>query len=128
MNNLYIIFGDACILSGAVGMFIFLVFCIVVAATQLNTPGGEKKFVEMLVAFIVATIMFFGGLGVSRCGGYITQKYDWVKTSERNNLIHDCPEDSTMTSYCAYKWKEYRNDSTEAADKMIKYMEKSNEN
>ena len=78
----------------------------------------------MLVAFIVATIMFFGGLGVSCSGGYISQKYDWIKTSDRNNLVRDCPEDSTMSSYCAYKWKEYRIDSTEAANEMRKYLEK----
>lgn len=122
--NFYIIFGDSCILTGAIGMFIFLILCIVVAATKLNFPGGEKKFVEFLVAFVVSAIMFFGGLGLSCGGGYISQKYDWVKTSERNNIIHDCPEDSTMSSYCVYKWKEYRIDSTEAAEEMRKYLEK----
>lgn len=40
------------------------------------------------------------------------------------NLVRDCPEDSTMTSYCAYKWKEYRIDSTEASEYMRKYLEK----
>ena len=122
--NLYIIFGNVCTIAGGIGAFIFLVFCIIVAATQINTPGGEKKFVEMLVAFVVAIIMCFGGFGIQSCGGYISQKYDWFKTSERNNLVRDCPEDSTMTSYCAYKWKEYRIDSTEAAKEMKKYLEK----
>lgn len=117
--NLYIIFGDVCTYAGAIGAAIFLVFCIIV-----DTSGGEKKFVEFLVAFIIALIMFFVGLGLSCSGGYISQKYDWVKTSERNNLVRECPEDSTMTSYCVYKWKEYRIDSTEAAEEMRKYLEK----
>lgn len=122
--SLYIIFGNVCTYGGAIGAAIFLVLCIVVAATQLNTPGGEKKFVEMLVSFIVATIVCFVGFGISCSGGYISQKYDWIKTSDRNNLVRDCPEDSTMSSYCAYKWKKYRIDSTEAAEEMRKYMEK----
>ena len=105
-------------------MFIFLVFCIITAVTKINLPGGEKKFVEMLVAFVVSLIMFFVGFGIQSGGGYISQKYDWFKTSERNNLVRDCPEDSTMSSYCAYKWKEYRIDSTEAAKEMKKYLEK----
>lgn len=122
--NFYIIFGNVCTYGGAICMFIFLVFCIITAVTQINLPGGEKKFVEMLVAFVVSLIMFFVGFGIQSGGGYISQKYDWVKTSERNNLVRDCPEDSTMTSYCAYKWKEYRIDSTEAANEMKKYLEK----
>lgn len=121
--NLYIIFGNVCTIAGGIGVFIFLVFCIV-AAKQLNTPGGEKKFAEFLAAFIVATMVFFGGLGIKCSGGYISQNYDWIKTSERNILVRDCPEDSTMSSYCAYKWKEYRIDSTEAAKEMKEYLEK----
>lgn len=122
--NLYIIFGDICTFAGAIGTAIFLILCIIVAATQINLPGGEKQFLEMLVAFVVALIMFFVGIGISHSGGYISQNYDWIKESERNNLVRDCPEDSTMTSYCAFKWKEYRIDSTEAADDMKKYLEK----
>lgn len=124
MNNLYLIFGNACTYAGAIGTFIFLVFCVIVAATQINLPGGEKKFVEMLIAFVVSVIIFFVGQGISCSGGYISQNYDWIKKSERNNLVRECPEDSTMTSYCAFKWKEYRIDSTEAADEMRKYLEK----
>ncbi len=78
----------------------------------------------MIIAFTVALIMFFVGLCVRVSGGYISQNYDWIKTSERNNLVRDCSEDSTMTSYCSYKWKEYRIDSTEAAEDMRKYLEK----
>ena len=122
--NLYIIFGDMCTYAGAIGTAIFLILCIIVAATQINMPGGEKKFVEMLIAFVVALIMFLVGVGIRSCGGYISQSYDWIKTSERNNLVRECPEDSTMTSYCAYKWKEYRIDSTQAAEEMRKYLEK----
>ena len=122
--SLYIFFGNVCTIGGAICAAIFLVLCIIVAATQINLPGGEKKFVEMLVAFVVSLIMFFVGFGIQNGGGYISQKYDWVKTSERNNLVRDCPEDSTMSSYCAYKWKEYRIDSTEAAKEMKKYLEK----
>ena len=122
--NLYIIFGDICTFVGAIGTAIFLILCIVVAATQINLPGGEKKFLEMLGAFVVALIMFFVGFGIRSGGGYISQSYDWIKTSDRNNLVRECPEDSTMTSYCAYKWKEYRIDSTEAAEEMRKYLEK----
>ena len=110
--------------GGAIGTAIFFVLCIIVAVTQINLPGGEKKFVEMLVAFVIALIMFIGGVIARDSGGYISQKYDWIKTSERNNLVRDCPEDSTMSSYCAYKWKEYRIDSTEAAKEMNKYLEK----
>ena len=124
MNNLYLIFGSACTLTGAIGTFIFLILCIVVAATKINFPGGEKKFIEMLVAFIISLILLSVGLGISSGGGYISQNYDWIKKSERNNLVRDCPEDSTMNSYCAYKWKEYRIDSTEAAEDMRKYLEK----
>lgn len=122
--NLYVIFGDVCIFAGAIGTAIFFVLCIIVAVTQINLPGGEKKFLEMLAAFVVALIMFFVGFGICSGGGYISQNYDWIKKSERNNLVRDCPEDSTMTSYCAYKWKEYRIDSTEAAKDMRKYLEK----
>ena len=122
--NLYIIFGDMCTYAGAIGTAIFLILCIIVAATQINMPGGEKKFVEMLIAFVVAFIILFVGIGIRTGGGYISQSYDWIKTSERNNLVRECPEDSTMTSYCAYKWKEYRIDSTEAAEDMRKYLEK----
>ena len=122
--NLYIIFGDIFTFVGAIGTAIFLILCIIVAATQINLPGGEKKFLEMLAAFVVALIMFFVGFGIQSSGGYISQKYDWIKTSDRNNLVRDCPEDSTMSSYCAYKWKEYRIDSTEAAKEMKKYLEK----
>lgn len=124
MNNLYLIFGNACTLTGAIGTFIFLILCIVVAATKINFPGGEKKFIEMLVAFIISLILLSVGLGISSGGGYISQNYDWIKKSERNNLVRDCPEDSTLSSYCAYKWKEYRIDSTEAAEEMRKYLEK----
>ena len=124
MNNLYLIFGSACTLTGAICTFIFLILCVVVAATKINLPGGEKKFIEMLVAFIISLILLSVGLGISSGGGYISQNYDWIKTSERNNLVRDCPEDSTMSSYCAYKWKEYRIDSTEAAKEMKKYLEK----
>ena len=122
--SLYIFFGNVCTIGGAIGAAIFLVLCIIVAVTQLNTPGGEKKFIEMLIAFVISLIVFFVGFGIQCGGGYISQKYDWVKTSERNNLVRDCPEDSTMSSYCAYKWKEYRIDSTEAAKEMKKYLEK----
>ncbi len=122
--NLYIIFGDMCTYAGAIGTVIFLILCIIVAATQINMPGGDKKFIEMVIAFVVSLIMFFGGLCIRNSGGYISQSYDWIKTSERNNLVRECPEDSTMTSYCAYKWKEYRIDSTEAAEEMRKYLEK----
>ena len=122
--NLYIIFGDTCIFTGAIGIAIFFVLCIIVAVTKINLPGGEKKFLDMLVAFVIALIMFFVGLGLQSSGGYISQKYDWIKTSDRNNLVRDCPEDSTMTSYCSYKWKEYRIDSTEAAKEMKEYLEK----
>lgn len=65
MNNLYLIFGNSCFFAGAIGTFIFLILCIVVAGTKINLPGGEKKFVEMLVAFVIAVIMFFLGLGLS---------------------------------------------------------------
>jgi len=122
--SVYIFFGDICTFAGAIGTVIFLVFCVIVAITQLKFPDGEKKFVEMLIAFVVSLIVFFVGIVVRSGGGYISQNYDWIKTSERNNLVHDCPEDSTMTSYCAYKWKEYRIDSTEAAEDMRKYLEK----
>lgn len=122
--NLYIIFGDFCTFVGGIGIVIFFVACIFVAVTQFNMPDGEKKFVEMLIAFIVSVIMFSVGVGVNYSGGYISQNYDWIKTNERNNLVRDCPEDSTMTSYCAYKWKEYRIDSTKAAEDMKKYLEK----
>jgi hypothetical protein len=122
--NLYIIFGNVCTYAGAIGTVIFLVLCVIVAATQINSPGGEKKFVEMLIAFVVALIMFLVGVGIRSGGGYISQNYDWIKKSERNNLVRECPEDSTMTSYCAFKWKEYRIDSTEAAEEMRKYLEK----
>lgn len=124
MNNLYLIFGSACTYAGGIGTAIFLILCIVVAGTKINLPGGEKKFVEMLVAFVISVIMLFVGFGISCGGGYISQNYDWIKTSERNKLVRDCPEDSTMNSYCAYKWKEYRIDSTEAAEDMRKYLEK----
>ena len=124
MNNLYLIFGNACLFAGGIGTAIFLILCIVVAGTKINLPGGEKKFVEMLVAFVIAVIMLFVGIGISCGGGYISQNYDWIKKSERNNLVRDCPEDSTLSSYCAYKWKEYRIDSTEAAEEMRKYLEK----
>lgn len=124
MNNLYLIFGNACTYAGAIGATILLILCIVVAVTKINLPGGEKKFVEMFVAFVIAFIMLFVGLCVRCSGGYISQNYDWIKTSDRNNLVRDCPEDSTMTSYCAFKWKEYRIDSTEAAEDMKKYLEK----
>lgn len=122
--NLYIFFSDICTYVGAIGIAIFCVAIIVVAATQINRPDGEKKFFEMLIAFIVSVIIFCVGIGVRYSGGYISQNYDWIKTSERNNMVRDCPEDSTMSSYCAYKWKEYRIDSTEAADAMKKYLEK----
>lgn len=121
--NLYVIFGDACTFAGGIGIAIFFVMCII-TGFQINMPGGEKKFVEMLIAFVVSVIMFLVGIGISHSGGYISQNYDWIKKSERNNLVRDCPEDSTMTSYCAYKWKEYRIDSTEAAEDMKKYLEK----
>jgi hypothetical protein len=124
MNNLYLIFGNACFFAGAIGTFIFLILCIVIAGTKINLPGGEKKFAESLITFVIAVIMFFVGLGIRCSGGYISQNYDWIKKSERNNLVRECPEDSTMTSYCAYKWKEYRIDSTEAAEEMRKYLEK----
>lgn len=124
MNNLYLIFGNACTLAGGIGTAIFLILCIVVAVTKINLPGGDKKFVEMLIAFVVALIMFLVGFSIRSGGGYISQNYDWIKKSERNNLVRDCPEDSTMNSYCAYKWKEYRIDSTEAAEEMRKYLEK----
>lgn len=78
----------------------------------------------MIIAFVVALIMFLVGFGIRSGGGYISQNYDWIKTSERNNLVSECPEDSTMTSCCAYKWKEYRIDSTKAAENMRKYLEK----
>ena len=122
--NLYIIFGDIFTFVGGIGTAIFLILCIVVAATQINFPGGEKKFVEMLIAFVVALVMFLVGFGIRSGGGYISQSYDWIKKSERNNLVRECPENSTMTSYCVYKWKEYRIDSTEAAKEMRKYLEK----
>ena len=122
--NLYIIFGDICTYAGLIGAIIFLILCIVVAGTKINLPGGEKKFVEMLVAFVIAFIILFVGIGIRTGGGYISQNYDWIKKSERNNLVRECPEDSTMTSYCAFKWKEYRIDSTEAAEDMRKYLEK----
>ena len=122
--SIFIFFGNICTYGGAVASIIFLAACIIVASTQINLPGGEKKFVEVLVAFIVSFIICFVGVGIRLSGGYISQNYDWIKTSERTNLIHDCPEDSTMTSYCAYKWKEYRKDSTEAAEEMRKYLEK----
>ena len=122
--KLYIIFGNACTYAGAIGTAIFLILCIVVAGTKINLPGGEKKFVEMLAAFIVALIMFLVGVCIRSGGGYISQNYDWIKKSERNNLVRECPEDSTMSSYCVYKWKEYRIDSTEAAEDMRKYLEK----
>ena len=122
--NLYIIFSDICTYIGAFGIVFFSIACIVIAFTQINTPNGDKKFMEMIIAFVVSVIMFFVGICISHSGGYISQNYDWVKTSERNNLVRDCPEDSTMTSYCAYKWKEYRIDSTEAAEDMRKYLEK----
>lgn len=124
MNNLYLIFGNACTFAGGIGTAIFLILCIVVAGTKINLPGGEKKFVEMFVAFIIAFIMLFVGIGIRCSGGYISQNYDWIKKSERNNLVRECPEDSTMTAYCSYKWKEYRIDSTEAAKEMKKYLEK----
>lgn len=124
MNNLYLIFGNACVFAGGIGTFIFLVLCVVVAATKINFRDGEKKFIEMLVSFVISVIMLFVGIGISRGGGYISQNYDWIKTSERNNLVRECPEDSTMSYYCAYKWKEYRIDSTEAAEDMRKYLEK----
>jgi amino acid permease len=124
MNNLYIIFGNVCTYAGAIGTVIFLVLCVIVACTKINLPGGEKKFVEMIIALVIALIMFFAGLCVRDSGGYISQNYDWIKKSERNNLVRDCPEDSTMTSYCAFKWKEYRIDSTKAAEDMRKYLEK----
>lgn len=41
--NLYIIFGDMFTYAGAIGTVIFLVLCVIVAATQTNLPGGEKK-------------------------------------------------------------------------------------
>ena len=123
MNNLYIIFSNIFTFAGAIGIVIFFIFCII-TGFQINLPGGEKKFVEMLIAFVVSVLMFSVGIGISHSGGYISQKYDWIKTSERNNLVRDCPEDSTMTSYCAFKWKEYRIDSTEAAEEMRKYLEK----
>lgn len=128
MNNLYLIFGNACIFTGGIGTAILLILCIVVAGTKINLPGGEKKFVEMLVAFVIAFIMLFVGIGIRCSGGYISQNYDWIKKSERNNLVRECPEDSTMSSYCVYKWKEYRIDSTEAAEEMRKYWKKRNEN
>lgn len=124
MNLYYVFFSNICTYAGAIGAAIFGVMSIVVALQQLNTPSDDKKFVEMIIAFVVAVIMFFVGQGISCSGGYIAQNYDWIKTSERNNLVRDCPEDSTMTSYCAYKWKEYRIDSTEAAEDMRKYLEK----
>lgn len=124
MNNLYLIFGNACTYAGGIGTAIFLILCIVIAGAKINLPGGEKKFVEMLIAFVIAVIMLFVGIGISHSGGYISQNYDWIKKSERNNLVRECPEDSTMTSYCAFKWKEYRIDSTEAAEEMRKYLEK----
>ena len=124
--NLYIIFGNVCTYGGAIGMFIFFVLCVVcvVCVTQIHTPNGEKKVAEMLVACVASLFIFLAGIIVRDSGGYISQKYDWIKTSERTNLVRDCPEDSTMTSYCAYKWKEYRIDSTEAAKEMNKYLEK----
>ena len=117
-------FGDVCTIAGGIGSIIFFVACVIVGCTQMMLSEWEKKFVEMLIAFVVSLIMFFVGFGIRSGGGYISQNYDWIKTSERTNLIHDCPEDSTMTSYCAYKWKEYRKDSTEAAEEMRKYLEK----
>ena len=48
--NHFIIFGDIFTFVGGIGTAIFLILCIVVAATQINLPGGEKKFVEMLIA------------------------------------------------------------------------------
>lgn len=120
MINFYLIFGNVCTFAGGIGTAIFLILCIVIAGTKINLPGGEKMF----VAFVVALIMFLVGVGVRSGGGYISQSYDWIKTSERNNLVRECPEDSTMTSYCAFKWKEYRIDSTEAAEEMRKYLEK----
>ena len=122
--SIFIFFGDVCTIAGGIGSIIFFVACIIVGATQINLPEGEKKFVEMLIAFVVSFIICSVGIGMRFSGGYISQNYDWIKTSERTNLIHDCPEDSTMTSYCAYKWKEYRKDSTEAAEEMRKYLEK----
>lgn len=124
MNNLYIILSTIFTFAGAIGTGIFLVFCIIVAATQINKPSGEKKFFQMIISFVVSVIIFFVGIVIRSGGGYISQKYDWIKTSDRNNLVRDCPEDSTMNSYCAYKWKEYRIDSTEAAEDMRKYLEK----
>ena len=121
--SLYIIFGNVCTFGGAIGAAIFLVLCIIVAVTQINLPGGDKKFMEMLIAFVISLIVFFVGFGIQNGGGYISQKYDWIKTNDRNNLVRDCPEDS-ITSYCAYKWKKYRIDSTEAAKEMRTYMEK----
>lgn len=123
--NLYIIFGDICTFAGVIGIVIvILAACIFVAMTQFNMPDGEKKVTELIIAFTVFGIIFCVGIGVRYSGGYISQNYDWIKTSERNNMVRDCPEDSTMSSYCAYKWKEYRIDSTEAADAMKKYLEK----
>lgn len=123
MNNLYIILSNIFTFAGVIGAVIFFVFCII-TGVQINMPSGEKKFVEMLISFVVSVIIFSVGIGVKHSGGYISQNYDWIKTSERNNLVRDCPEDSTMSSYCAYKWKEYRIDSTEAAEDMRKYLEK----
>ena len=124
MNLYYVFFSNICTYAGAIGAAIFGVMSIVVAVQQLNTPSDDKKFVEMIIAFVVAVIIFFVGQCISCSDGYIAQNYDWIKTSERNNLVRDCPEDSTMTSYCAYKWKEYRIDSTEAVEDMRKYLEK----
>lgn len=120
--NLYVIFGDACTFAGAIGAAFFFVMCII--AAKIDTPSGNIKFVEMIIALVIALIMLFVGLCVRGSGGYISQNYDWIKKSERNNLVRECPEDSTMSSYCAYKWNEYRIDSTKAAEDMKKYLEK----
>lgn len=124
MNLYYVFFSNICTYAGAFGASIFGVACIFVAVTQMNMLGGLIRFAEMFLAFLVSIIIILVGLCIQCSGGYISQNYDWIKTSERNNLVHDCPEDSTMTSYCAYKWNEYRIDSTEAAEDMRKYLEK----
>lgn len=120
--NLYVIFGNACTFAGGIGTAIFLILCII--AAKIDTPGGNKKFIEMVIALVAALIMFLVGCVIRDSGGYISQNYDWIKKSERNNLVRDCPVDSTMSSYCSYKWKEYRIDSTEASEYMRKYLEK----
>ena len=48
MNNLYLIFGNACTYAGGIGTAIFLILCIVIAGTKINLPGGEKSLLKCL--------------------------------------------------------------------------------